>query len=240
MPDIVVDAGNTAIKAALIDNQNILEVKQNLKEFDLITLVNNYPNSKVMIASVGSTLVNFINLVVNKERIYFLDESMKLPITNGYETPATLGADRLAAVCGAWAKMPNSDSLVIDIGTCITFDLIDRKGIYQGGMISPGLGLRYKSLNEHTSKLPLLTKMDKSISILGIDTDSSIRSGVQNGILFEINGAVEAFTLKYSDLNILMCGGDASIFESQIKHPIFADPNLVLSGLHAILRFNHP
>jgi type III pantothenate kinase len=240
MPDIAIDAGNTAIKAAVFKSDGRPEIKSNLKEFDLITLVNSFPDSKVIVASVGSVLVNFINLVVNKERVHFLDESLRLPIENGYETPATLGSDRLAAVCGAWEKFPNKNILVIDVGTCITYDLINNNGIYLGGMISPGLNLRFKSLNEHTSRLPLLLKSDQLPNILGADTEHSIRSGVQNGILFEINGAIDAFSAKYSDLQVLLCGGDGAIFESKINHTIFADPNLVLSGLHAILSFNYP
>ncbi|MBY0427449.1 MAG: type III pantothenate kinase [Cytophagales bacterium] len=240
MPDIAIDAGNTSIKLGVFNSDGSLDVKYDLNEFDLIKIVNGSPESKVIIASVGSTLVNFFNLVQDRERIFLLNDQLKLPVKNEYKTPQTLGPDRLAAVCGAWDKMPKRDILIIDSGTCITFDFINKAGEYLGGMISPGLNLRYKSLNEHTNRLPLFSKTDMAIDLIGENTEQSIRSGVQNGLLFEINGTIQAFKSKYPDLHVFICGGDAGIFESKINHPIFADPNLVLSGLHAILKFNFP
>lgn len=240
MYDIAIDAGNTSIKLGMFHSDGSLDVRYDLNEFDLIKIVNNSPDAKVIIASVGSALVNFFNLVQDRDRIFLLDNQLRLPIKNNYKTPQTLGPDRLAAVCGAWDKLPEKDMLIIDSGTCITFDYINKNGEYLGGMISPGLNLRFKSLNEHTSRLPLLTKSDSTVELIGVDTELSIRSGVQNGLLFEINGTIEAFKSKYPDLHVFICGGDAGIFESKINHPIFADPNLVLSGLHAILKFNFP
>jgi len=240
MLEIAIDAGNTSIKSAIYHEDGETEFFHNMKEFDIISLVNRLPEAQVIVASVGSELVNFNNLAINKDRVHFLDSRLKLPIKNSYKSPETLGADRLAAVCGAWQSMPNANSLVIDVGTCVTYDFIDKFGVYQGGMISPGLDLRFKTLKDNTSRLPLLSKSEGLIEILGKETSTSIQSGVQNGMVFEINGTIAALSLKYPDLRVLVCGGDSGIFESQIKHPIFADPNLVLSGLHAILRFNYP
>lgn len=235
MDILAIDAGNTSIKWALFSKGEIKESKSNATEFELITIANQQIDAKIIISTVGSALVNFMNLVEEKDRVFFLDQHVKIPLKNEYATPETLGPDRLAAACGAWSKIQNQHLFIIDAGTCITYDFVSKEGIYKGGMITPGINLRYKALHDYTNRLPLVTKENGVIPLLGQDTLGSIKSGVQNGILNEINGAITSFKEHYGDIQVFLCGGDAVFFESQIKHAIFADPNLVLSGLHAIL-----
>jgi type III pantothenate kinase len=165
---------------------------------------------------------------------------MKAGINNHYRTPDTLGADRLAAVIGAKTLFPGKNNLVISGGTCITYDWVDAGGNYFGGSISPGLNMRYKALNYYTDGLPLINA-DKSFDgEYGNDTASAIRSGVQNGIKYELMGFIESYKKEGDELNIVLSGGDSIFFDTLLKNSIFApcvkiEPLLVLKGLNAVL-----
>jgi type III pantothenate kinase len=160
-----------------------------------------------------------------------------LPIKNNYATPKSLGKDRLAAAVGAWSLFPNQNSLSIDVGTAIKFDLINQASEYIGGSISPGISLRFQSLHNFTAKLPLV-QYKNSHPLIGFDTETSILSGVLNGINSEIDGLIELYKVQYPDLKIILSGGDSIYFENNLKSNIFAVSNLVQIGLNEILIFN--
>lgn len=160
------------------------------------------------------------------------------PLTSSYTTPNTLGTDRLCAAVAGHRSHPDYDVLVIDLGTCITYDVITAAGVHIGGAISPGMRMRFKALAEQTSKLPLVDAQDV-VEITGTDTASCIRSGVIHGITFELSAAIEHYQQCFTGLKTVVTGGDATRFVSGIKSPIFADPFLVLRGLYEIHHFQH-
>ena len=162
---------------------------------------------------------------------------MALPIQNLYSTPETLGVDRIAAVCGAQTTFPNEKCLVIDMGSCITYDYLNEKGEYHGGSISPGLNMRFKAVHTFTAKLPLVKPLADP-ALIGTTTASNIQSGVINGLTEEIKGIISLYQHKFGNIRVILCGGDAHFFENKLKGVIFAIPELVLIGLNSILSHN--
>ena len=154
-----------------------------------------------------------------------------------YKTPKTLGVDRIALASAAIQKYPKKNVLVIDAGTCITFDFISKDKEYLGGAISPGIQMRYKALHNFTAKLPLLDSGELT-SFIGFDTESSIHSGVLNGVCNELDGVINQYSKKFRDLTVVLTGGDTNFLAKQLKSVIFAHPNFVLEGLHTILNYN--
>ncbi|MDA9313033.1 type III pantothenate kinase, partial [Vicingaceae bacterium] len=154
-------------------------------------------------------------------------------------SPDTLGKDRIAAVAGAQGQFPNQNTLVIDAGTCVTYDFLTAEGDYLGGAISPGVQLRLQAMNDYTSKLPLLKweGADNPQSI-GDTTITSMLSGAVNGLISEMRGFIESYEKQYKSLKIVITGGDSNFFVKELKNGIFADPNLVLKGLNDILIYN--
>jgi type III pantothenate kinase len=166
-----------------------------------------------------------------------LSHHTPIPIENKYQTPETLGKDRLAAVVGATFLKPDSDILVIDAGTAITYDFIDANKVYWGGNIAPGLNLRLRALHEFTQKLPLVEAKEES-PILGTDTESAIISGALYGIVYEMDGYINHLKIKYPQLSAFLTGGSTFYFDTKLKNAIFAERNLVLIGLNRILQYN--
>ena len=174
---------------------------------------------------------------IKTSRNFLLTHLLPLPIQIKYKTPKTLGVDRIAAVCGAIDIFPNKDSLVIDAGTAITYDFVDRQGNYEGGAISPGIEMRFEALHTFTERLPLVTKTG-DLPLIGSSTETCIRSGVLNGAIAEMEGIIINYKQLYPDLGVVLCGGDSLFFENKLKPTIFAAPDLVLSGLNRILLHN--
>lgn len=166
-----------------------------------------------------------------------LTASTPVPIKNEYSSPSTLGMDRLAAAIGAWSVEPEHDLLVIDAGTAITYDFVSASGVYKGGNIAPGKDLRFKSLHEHTGALPLIED-NGVVPMLGNDTETAIRSGVMNGIRYEMEGYIEELGSLFPSLLVFLTGGDAESFDIKAKRSIFALPDLVLRGLARIVEYN--
>jgi type III pantothenate kinase len=166
-----------------------------------------------------------------------LNSETKLPFTNRYETPKTLGVDRLALVSASVQKYANKNVLIIDAGTCITYDFINQSNNYLGGAISPGIRLRYKSLNNLTANLPLL-RTDKPKTITGNSTEASIHSGVVFGVVKEMDGIIDQYAEEYLDLTVILTGGDAKFLLNQLKNSIFANSDFLLEGLNFILDYN--
>jgi type III pantothenate kinase len=170
----------------------------------------------------------------------FLTHNTPLPIKLDYETPETLGVDRIAAAVGAQAINPDKVSMIIDAGTCITYDLIDGSGLFHGGIISPGIRLRYEAMHNYTGNLPMI-EFDQSAEeepYIGKSTIKAMKSGVINGIKGEMESFIDAYSKLFPDLRVIMCGGQAKFFESRLKASIFAVPKLVLTGLNRILEYN--
>ena len=172
----------------------------------------------------------------NGKKIQLLS-STRLPVKVRYATPETLGVDRLAAVCGALQLFPGQPCLVIDVGTCINYEVLDGDAVYWGGIISPGVNMRFKAMHTFTARLPLIEPVDGT-PLIGNSTQTCMQSGVMNGILEEIRGITSQLRLKYPSIRVILCGGDASLFENQLKDSIFAAPELVLRGLNRILNHN--
>lgn len=239
--NLVIDVGNTRVKAAVFERSKLL-VMEYFKREEIITelkkIFKTYQIREAIIANVAlvsSEVLEEINKMVTLTRVNSL---MKLPFTNNYATPHTLGLDRLALVFGAVLKYKNQNTLIIDAGTCITYDFVDKENKYFGGAISPGLEMRYKSLNHFTSKLPLL-EVTIPNQFVGNSTEESIHSGVVNGLLQEIEGVISQYKNKYSDLTVVLTGGDTNFLSKQLKSSIFANQNFLLEGLNRILIFNN-
>jgi type III pantothenate kinase len=166
-----------------------------------------------------------------------LDHHTKIPVKNKYDTPETLGKDRIAAVSAAYKLFTKNNHLVIDIGTCMTLDFVTKAGNYLGGNISPGVNLRLRAMHEFTSSLPLV-KFDKTKKLLGKSTNEAIKNGAVYGITTEIESYIRRLEIKYDNINVILTGGDATFFGELIDYQIFVDPNLVLKGLNEILKIN--
>lgn len=238
--NLVIDIGNTLTKTGCFNNGDLV-TSATLETFTLETAsewIRNFPVKKCILSSVKDNegpltayLQENVSFFVN------LSHNTPLPFKNLYRTPESLGKDRIAAIAGAFQRNPETNVLVIDMGTAITYDLITREAEYSGGNISPGLVTRFRALHAFTSRLPLLEK-DKLWDDLGTDTRSAIIKGVQMGIVYEINGYIDCFSGQYADLMIILTGGDADFFVNKLKKTIFVVPNLVLNGLNFILDYN--
>jgi type III pantothenate kinase len=239
--NLLIDAGNTFTKIAISDG-NILTNHfqfQLLEIENIIYLKTTFPSIKnCIISSVTSARVKLLNyLSRNFSNFICLDSGTKIPVANLYLSKNTLGPDRIALVVGANNMFPASNVLVIDAGSAITFDFINYKNQYSGGNISPGLSMRFKALNKFTKRLPLLTKSE-DYYLFSDNTDKAIVSGVQKGIIYEINGYISEFQNKFADLKIILTGGDSFFFENKLKFHTFAEPELIFYGLNRILEYN--
>ncbi len=233
--NLTVDQGNTRLKAGIFSGTELQKVILDPSLDELRDLLKETNIEAAIISSVRQEIEALKDLLRPVSMVFELTPTLDVPVKNLYRSPQTLGMDRLAAVVGANELYPQEHCLVIDAGTSITYDLIDDQGIYRGGGISPGLHLRFKALNDHTSKLPLIEIKDADVALIGNDTQSSIRSGVLHGTTAEIEGIIRRYEQKFSNLKVLLCGGDAAFFESMLKASIFVVPHLVLIGLNSIL-----
>ena len=239
--NLIIDVGNSNVKLAVFQqdklmHKSIIELRQLNESIEIIKT--NFPKiEKAIISSVGNLQHSQIQNIKKHFTTFILDSALKIPFKNLYKTPKTLGVDRIALVSASVNQFPNKNVLIIDVGTCITYDFITSKNEYLGGAISPGIRLRYKTLNNLTANLPLLeTEIPKGI--IGDSTSSAIHSGVIYGILKEIDGIIDEYQKKYSDLTVILTGGDANLLSNQLKNSIFANSNFLLEGLNFILEFN--
>lgn len=234
--NLVIDSGNTRIKTAVFSDAG-LEKKNTFSSLEeLKSFLDHQDYASAMVSSVSVHGGAILDLIHAKKK-FLLTHHLPLPVKILYKTPATLGVDRIAAVCGAQEILPGRDALVIDAGTCITYDFVDRDGNYHGGGISPGISMRLEAVHTFTERLPLVSS-EGELKLIGDSTETCIRSGVLNGVLAEVNGIVEKYSELYPELGVVFCGGDSNFFENNLKRTIFAAPDLVLSGLNRILRHN--
>lgn len=241
MINLVIDQGNTRTKVAAFQAKKMLECVT--IEYDLVTevvqqLYEKYAPKNAILSSVTEDSSIIDTLESLSLEIIELTEHTPLPFKNQYQSRSTLGKDRIAAVAGAFEQYPNRNCLIIDAGTAITYDIITKNAEYLGGSISPGLQMRFKALNSFTSKLPIVD-VNPDLPIIGIDTHSAINSGVYFGILQELDGFISYYKKYYLNLFVFLTGGDALIFEKNIKNSIFVDQNIVLSGLNSLLENNN-
>lgn len=235
--NICIDIGNTNAKLGFFSKNELLEVKQNVADREIIKIIKEHNPDQVIIASVRKGIGNIVERSLKISKTLALNHLTPLPFNNLYKTPQTLGVDRIAAVAGAGFLHKNKNCLIIDMGTCITYDLIDKSGSYHGGGISPGVEMKLKAMHKFTSKLPIVVA--KSLpDLIGKTTKECMLSGAVNGTISELEGIIDRYRQFFDDLTIIFCGGDAIFFESKIKDHIFAIPNLVLVGLNQILRFS--
>lgn len=237
--NLIIDIGNTLTKVAIADNTSIASIaRYDALSKDIIdeTLAKHSPK-KAIVSAVGRIDPDLVIYLNTKVPTIELDHRTKLPIINLYKTPETLGRDRIAAVVGANYLYPSADILVIDSGTAITYDFIDSKAQYHGGAISPGIQLRFKSLNLYTANLPLLDPVD-IFPLIGTNTQDCIHSGILNGVVGEVENYIAQIKTEYSDLVVVFTGGNANFFVNKLKNSIFVVQNLVIIGLNRILEFN--
>jgi type III pantothenate kinase len=235
--NLVLDFGNTRIKAGLFD-KDIL--KKTFVEYDILTLVDllkNFKIDQILVATVVELPMETIKEIEKIGKPQFFQATTPTPIRNFYQSVNTLGIDRLAAACGAFQQFKGTAILVIDAGTCIKYNYTDKNGNFLGGGISPGLAMRFKAMHKFTNKLPLTSFDDSYTDLIGNNTQSSIRMGAQLGLLAEVKGIIEQYKQMDEAVNIVLTGGDAAFLQKGLKNGIFADPDLILKGLNSILNY---
>jgi len=243
--NLIIDLGNSYAKYYVFENSILIEnhvlehfnsnEKISKKMFEVI-------NNRIFDGIIISSDVIYDEKFTNGLKLFFknvviLNKETKLPIKILYKTPQTLGNDRKATSVGASILFPNTNVLIIDAGTAITYDILTEKNEFLGGNISPGLETRFKSLNNYTKKLPLLSSNELE-KFYGESTDEAIILGVQNGLVYEIQGYIDEFVTKFNNNKIILTGGDCFFFEKRLKRIIFAVPNLISIGLNRILESN--
>ncbi|MCG1035973.1 type III pantothenate kinase [Polaribacter sargassicola] len=238
--NLIIDIGNTRIKVAVFEKDSLLEVvvcdKKNIL-LEVKNILKKYSISNGIMSNVATISENQLKELQNLIPIKIISSSTKLPFKNLYKTPKTLGVDRIALIMAAVNKYNNNNVLIIDAGTCITFDFINKEREYLGGAISPGINMRFNALNHFTAKLPLLEKEEVS-NFIGNSTKDCMNSGVVNGVIQEIDGVINQYKKKYSQLKIVLTGGDTKFLLKQLKSSIFADQNFLLNGLNEILNYS--
>ncbi|MFT6867175.1 MAG: type III pantothenate kinase [Cyclobacteriaceae bacterium] len=234
--NISVDIGNTRIKTGLFEHSKLIESQNFLNLAELAKYCLATPHDKLGLISVGKSKNEILQILgVFKPLLITIDSS--LPIKMEYKTPETLGIDRVVAAIGASSQHPNKNILVVDMGSCITYDLVDANNTYLGGIISPGLQMRMQAMATFTQNLPDIRNEweNHQGESLGKSTKECLARGSYQAIIHEIDGFMEEFRREYAQLTVILTGGDAFNFESKVKQPIFADSFLVLKGIDKIL-----
>ena len=234
------DFGNTRLKCAVLKNKEVEE--EIVLESDSAELINQliekFHPEKSILSSVIHHNPEVENILAKATSFHLLTNKSKLPFTTPVGKPETIGADRLALVSAAADIFPNQHTLIIALGSCITYNFINNKKQFLGGSISPGLEMRFKAMHGFTAKLPLV-KADNNFPLIGYDTRTNLLSGAMLGMRKEIDGIIDEYNLKYSNFNALLTGGDLVFFASHLKNKIFAHPYLLYKGLYAISEYNN-
>ncbi|MEW2921273.1 type III pantothenate kinase [Muricauda sp. ANG21] len=239
--NLVIDIGNTLIKYAVFDNGNLLydqSSESGLFLSKVKELFEQYPRiNHALISSVGKLDRKERDIVALFCKVHVLTHDSKVPFKNSYATPQTLGMDRVALATSAFYHNPRGNTLVIDAGTCITYDMVNNAGEYVGGAISPGIRMRYKAMHNQTAALPLLDPED-IMDFIGNSTASSMHSGVINGVTQEVDGVIDQYRNRFQHLTVILTGGDAQFFAKRLKNTIFANSKFLLEGLNCLLEYN--
>ena len=238
--NLIIDVGNTKVKAAVFKGDTIVSIAVFEHEMilsEIKKIVKKQPISNAILSNVASIATDTLKRLQTIVAFSTVSSETKVPFVNLYKTPTTLGVDRIALVAGAVSEFSAKNVLVIDAGTCITYDFVSAKRDYTGGAIAPGIQMRFRSLHHFTANLPLFEKKEVD-NFIGHTTKESINSGVVNGVLQEIEGVINQYKMKYLDLTVVLTGGDTKFLSKQLKSSIFANQNLLLIGLNKILILN--
>jgi type III pantothenate kinase len=243
MPNLVIDIGNTFTKFAVFEHDELLWATPYESVGPELTaeIINRYQVKQAIISTVKKAEQEWQAFLAEKIPVIYFNRQMLCGVKNLYRSPQTLGLDRLAAVIGAVKCFPQQNNLVIDAGTCITYEWVDKAAAYHGGSISPGISMRYKAMHAFTAGLPLVEKNDQADIEYGDDTTSAMRSGVQTGVKYEVLGFIDNYARQNPQLNIILTGGDGIFLYTLLKNSIFApyiknEPYLVLKGLNAAIQ----
>jgi len=239
--NLVIDIGNTRTKFSVFNKGEVLitvPVDEFLPEH-IDILQNEHPDLKQVILSAVKDYSPKLKTALQQKFECFieLNANTPLPIENCYKTPETLGKDRIAAAVGGFDLYPDTNLLIIDAGTAITYDILNEKHQYLGGNISPGIEMRFKALHQFTGKLPLISRNTFG-KLYGTTTEEAIWAGVQHGVVFEVDKAIETFKEFYTNLKVIITGGDADFFDKKLKNSFFVNFNLIALGLNRILEYN--
>ncbi len=239
MTTLCFDFGNTRLKCAVFNNSSIQEIilLDNDNDETIKNLVKKYKPQKAILSSVIEHNNNLEKILTASAGFHKLSHKTKLPFTAPVNKPETIGSDRLALSAAAVYFYPKKNNLVIGLGSCITYNFINKYNQFLGGSISPGMEMRFRSLQTFTAKLPLI-QPDWNFPLIGYDTKTNILSGVLLGIVKEIDGIIDSYSEKLNNFNVHLTGGDAAYFARHIKSKIFADPDLIFKGLYAISEYN--
>ncbi len=237
---LCLDFGNTRLKGAVFTDSKISEqfFLENDNDNTISDLIKKYQPEKTILSSVIDHNISIEKFLAANSSFQKLDYQTKLPFTTPVAKPETIGADRLALAAAAVYFYPQKNNLVIGLGSCITYNFINKYNQFIGGSISPGMDMRFKSLQTFTAKLPLV-KPQFDFPLIGYDTKTNILSGVILGMAKEIDGIINSYEEKFSNFNVLLTGGDAPYFVRHLKNKIFADPDLIFKGLYAISEYNN-
>ncbi|MDB5193887.1 MAG: type pantothenate kinase [Segetibacter sp.] len=233
------DFGNTRLKCAVFEGRQLKELLV-LKDDSVETVeafIRQYNPQRTILSSVINHNKEIEDLLKATTAFHLLSYESKLPFTSPVGKPHTIGADRLAMVCAVIDLYPKNHNLVIGLGSCITYNFVDKYHQFIGGSISPGMEMRFKALAHFTAKLPVV-EADWNFPLLGYDTKTNIQSGVILGMAKEIDGIIDLYKEKFNNFNVHLTGGDTSFLGSLLKNQIFADPDLIYKGLYAISEYN--
>lgn len=246
--NLIIDIGNSVAKVGLFEHGTMLQgerIATNLLASRIAEILSTQPCQRCMISSVANTSEDLGNtLSAHGTAWQMLSSSTPLPFINDYRTPQTLGPDRIAAVAGAMQKYPQQDVLIIDAGSCITYEHLTADGHYKGGNIAPGVQMRFNAMHEHTARLPQVSP-DGELLPMGLDTITAMRAGVLKGLQYEIEGYIKFLRKELAatghapaGLKVVLTGGDSALLQQLIEETTEADANLVLYGLDYILRYD--
>ena len=237
--NLALDIGNSFLKAGIFKNNNLINYYEFNREYysNIKSILDKTPITHSIASNVSESNNKLIELLSNKTNLIKFNSSLKVPFKNCYQTKNTLGKDRIALVSNASKEYPKENVLLIDLGSCITFDFLNSKNEYLGGSISPGLSMRYRSLNSYTANLPLINPKEIDYFI-GRNTEDSIHSGIINGIVGELNSAIDKYKSQFKEIRIILTGGDAKFLFNRIKNSIFANSNFLILGLNFLIELN--
>lgn len=238
--NLAIDIGNTRTKLGLFDQDELVhfEIWERWTKDQLASWSTNFFIENVILSTVRGEAPEGVEYDLQERYPYLrLETDTPLPFRNAYRTPQTLGKDRLAAVAGAFHLYPGRHCLVIDAGTCITYDVLDAGGTYRGGNIAPGLRMRLQAMHAFTARLPLVEPEDTPYW-LGDSTETALRNGAQWGAALEMEGVIDRFRAEKGGINVILTGGDTDFLVKKLKSEIFVHHHLVLCGLNKILTYN--
>lgn len=236
--NVVIDVGNSKLKYALFEGMDMIATGHDtISMIEDIDIYGGGEAPDILVALTGNIREEELNELKSHASLFFVASYlMPLPIKLGYKTPETLGFDRIAGAVGGWWLYPDVELLIIDAGTAVTFDYVSAEAIFKGGNISPGLRLRAKVLNEETHRLPLVEDLSFSED-LGLTTESAIRNGIVNGMIFEIRGCIERFLNCSPNGKVILTGGDGDYFKEIVGDDVLFDKSIVMKGLNIVLEY---